>query len=87
MISLNFIDPNPTPSKTSTCHYLVVLIDGSWWVDCEGKPFGPIISKEEAIASCVHLIELFSDPQRPADIWAPDETGRSKLVWKTGSTG
>ncbi len=56
-------------------------------MDCEGKPFGPMISKEEAISSCIHLIELFGDQHRSADIWAPDETGRSKLVWETGSSG
>jgi hypothetical protein len=37
-------------------------------VDCEGKPFVPVISKEEAIASCIHLIDLFADQHRSADI-------------------
>jgi hypothetical protein len=83
---MNFIDPNPTPVRTSICHYFVVSIDGAWWVDFEGKPFGPMSSKEEAISSTIHLIEVFGDPNRPADIWAPDESGRAKLMWKREAT-
>jgi hypothetical protein len=79
---MNFIGPNPTTDRTSICHYLVVSVDGTWWVDCESKPFGPMPTKEAAISSTMKLIEAFGDPNRPADIWAPDETGRSKLIWK-----
>jgi hypothetical protein len=44
---LNFEGSNPQQARTSVCHYLMVVIDGAWWVDCEGRPFGPMNSKEE----------------------------------------
>ena len=78
------MDPYSHHSKTSICHYIVVAIDGAWWIDCEGKPFGPMNTKEEAISSGIQLIEVLGDPNRPANIWAPDEAGKSRLVWSSG---
>lgn len=40
-------------------------------------------TKEEAISSGIHLISVLGDRDRPADIWAPDEAGKSRLVWKS----
>ena len=67
----------------STCLYLVIKILGSWYVDREGKPYGPCETPEDAIHGAHKLIELFGDPERPAEIWAPDEAGKMHLVWSS----
>lgn len=65
----------------STCLYLVIHSLGAWWVDCEGKPYGPCDTAEEAMRAAHKLIGLFCDPERHAEIWAPDESGKMRLVW------
>lgn len=84
---MNFIDPLAKVTVEPTRHYLVVHCRDTWWVDCDGKAFGPCASKEAAIHSAQKLISIFEDPARRAEIWAPDEGGRTKLMWKRTPAG
>ena len=68
--------------RPPSCVYLVLQIGEQWWVDCEGKAFGPCESKEEALAGAFKLIDVFGDPQRRIELWSPGEDRRMRLVWK-----
>ena len=61
--------------------FLVIVSQGQWWVDCEGRAFGPFESCEVAVSDAVRYAEVFEDPDRQSQIWAPDETGRMSRVW------
>ena len=69
-------------SPAGTCHYIVVRIGEAWWVDVEGKPFGPWESRDHAVSASKKLIEAFADDTRPADIWAPADDDRMERVWR-----
>lgn len=79
---MNFIDTTDGLRKAPTCYYIVVEIDGVWWIDVEGKPCGPCQDKDDAIDCAFKLIELFGDSSRPAAIYAPDDQGHTKVVWR-----
>ncbi|HEY4202634.1 MAG TPA: hypothetical protein VGM83_18945 [Devosiaceae bacterium] len=57
---------------------LVIVIRSrhSWWVDWEGRPYGPMQTVEEAIASARRLISLYGEESRRYEIYAPDEHGK-----------
>ena len=61
--------------------FLVIVSQGQWWVDCEGRAFGPFESCDVAVSDAVRYAEVFEDPDRQSQIWAPDETGRMSRVW------
>jgi hypothetical protein len=68
--------------STSTCYYLVLQTCGTWWVEREGRSLGPCQTIDEAINSALSVVELFGDPHRPAQVWAPGQSGKMELVWK-----
>lgn len=68
--------------KAPTCCYIVVEIMGTWWIDVEGKPFGPCEDKEDAVTCAFKLIEMFGDRSRAAAIYAPDSDNHTRLIWK-----
>ena len=69
----------------STCLYLVIKVRDSWYVDCEGKPYGPCPTKDEAIHGAHELVRVFGDPERNAEIWVPNEGGKMCLEWKSST--
>ncbi|WP_157959891.1 hypothetical protein [Devosia submarina] len=79
---MNFMDSSDQRHTAPTCCYIVVEITGTWWIDIEGKPFGPCEDREDAITCAFKLIEMFGDRTRPAAVYAPDENGRTRLIWK-----
>ena len=79
---MNFIDTTDGLRNAPTCYYIVVEIDGVWWIDVEGKPCGPCPDRDDAIDCAFKLIEFFGDPTRPAAIYAPGDDGRTHLVWR-----
>jgi hypothetical protein len=64
-----------------TCWFIVIESCGSWWVDCEGKAYGPVSSKEQAVTEAKKLARIFGDPERRSDLWSPDDSGKLQLVW------
>ena len=65
----------------TTCWFLVVQAREQWWVDCEGKSFGPFDTAEQATANAIRYAEVFGDAGRQSQVWAPDDTGRMRQVW------
>lgn len=82
---MNFV--NIDSKRPATCLYLVLKIGETWWIDREGKPFGPCETKDEAESSAFKLIDLFGDPARPAEVWSPDDAGKMQMLWRGRAQG
>ena len=63
-----------------TCWFLVVRVRDSWWVDSEGKSFGPFETVERATSNAIRFGEIFNDAARQSQVWAPDDHGRMRQV-------
>ena len=61
--------------------FLVIWSSGQWWVDCEGRSFGPFDDSADATAAAIRYAEVFTDDDRQSQVWSPDETGRMRQVW------
>jgi hypothetical protein len=61
---------------------VVVRSRGEWWVDCEGKSFGPFPDPDAAAKTAVRYAEIFNDADRQSQVWMPDEHGRYRVVWE-----
>lgn len=61
--------------------FLVVRSADRWWVECEGKSFGPFEDIDEATHNAIRYAQVFVDEVRQSQVWAPDATGRMRQVW------
>lgn len=61
--------------------FLVIHSMDQWWVDCEGKAFGPFESIEGATSSAIRYAEVFGGDGRQSQVWAPEPGGRMRQVW------
>ena len=65
-----------------TCWFIVIKSRDAWWVDREGRAFGPIESLDEAIQYARRIAETQRDPGRRSQIWVPGLEGRPVLFWQ-----
>jgi hypothetical protein len=65
-----------------TCWFLVIQSCDQWWVDCEGKSYGPFDSIEQATSNAIRFAEIFGDAGRRSQVFAPDDTGRLVMAWQ-----
>ncbi|WP_055048851.1 hypothetical protein [Devosia sp. A16] len=65
-----------------TCWFIVIESMGSWWVDCEGKAYGPFSSREEAQSEARRIAITYGDGQRRSEVFAPTDHGSHRLIWK-----
>jgi hypothetical protein len=63
----------------STSWFIVVFSNGQWWVDHEGKPYGPYASAEEASEGAIRLAQFIRDDVE-WEVFAPGEKNRHVLV-------
>lgn len=71
----------------NTCWFIVIYSRDTWWVDCEGKGYGPFPSLDEARREARRLAEVFGDPSRRCLVFAPDLDGDQELVWTRTDSG
>lgn len=64
-----------------TCWFIVIESLGAWWVDCEGKAYGPFASGDEARAEARRIAMTYGDAGRLSQVYAADEHGTQRLVW------
>lgn len=64
-----------------TCWFVVIRANGSWWVDCEGRAFGPMSNREEAVQYARKFAVAYGDPERRSDVYVQEEKGRPVLIW------
>jgi hypothetical protein len=63
----------------ATSWFIVILSAGQWWVDHEGKPYGPYGDASEATEGAVRLAQFIAD-DLDWQVYAPDADNRHVLV-------
>jgi hypothetical protein len=63
--------------------YIVIFSKGRWWIDCEGKPYGPFDNEADAIAEGPKFITLMGNPDHRNDLYVRDDDGRYRVVWSS----
>ncbi len=65
-----------------TCWFIVIESMGSWWVDCEGKAYGPFDSREDAQSEARRIAITYGDGERRSEVFSPTDQGSHRLIWK-----
>ena len=60
--------------------FVVIRVGDDWWIDNEGRAFGPFSSKDAACSASSRIAELFGDESRRSQIYWPDGTGKPRLM-------
>lgn len=61
--------------------YLVLQSQQRWWVDFEGKTFGPFTSRDLALREASSMARFTSESGRHAQVRASGEGGRMQIEW------
>lgn len=61
--------------------FIVIHVGEAWWIDNEGKAFGPFPNRERAGAEALEIARVFGDTDRQSRIYWPGDDGRHRLVW------
>ncbi|MBN9317969.1 MAG: hypothetical protein J0I99_19690 [Devosia sp.] len=64
-----------------TCWFIVIESMGAWWVDCEGKAYGPFDSRSEAEGEAKRIAMAYGDATRRSQVYAAEENGAHRLIW------
>lgn len=64
-----------------TCWFIVIESMGAWWVDCEGKAYGPFASDDEARSEACRIASVYGDSGRMSQVYAADQHGTQQLIW------
>ncbi|HEY0920954.1 hypothetical protein [Devosia sp.] len=64
-----------------TCWFVVIESVGRWWVDCEGKTYGPFDREQEARAGAVRIAQAYGDPDRQSVVYAPEASRHHAPIW------
>jgi hypothetical protein len=70
----------PLKAMAKTCWFVVLQSGGRWWVDCEGKAYGPFPDGDTAKLDAIKLARSFGDPLRQSMVFAHID-GEVKLIW------
>ncbi len=66
-----------------TCWFIVIEVGGEWFVDCEGKAYGPFTGKDDAILEATRLARTFGEDSRQSQLWVKDTAGQApRRVWE-----
>ncbi len=63
-----------------TCWFIIIESLGAFWVDCEGKAYGPFDSSEEAASAARRIALAYGDDARRSQIYAL-VSGTQRLIW------
>lgn len=63
--------------------YIVLHSRQRWWVDFEGRSFGPFTSREIARAEAISMARFMSQTGRSTEVRVPDDTGRWWMEWES----
>ena len=64
--------------------FVVILSRNSWWVDFEGKAYGPFASREHAAEEARDLAQYSPHSGRESEVLVPDDSGRHRVAWTSG---
>ena len=66
-----------------TCWFIVIEVGDKWFVDCEGKGYGPFAGKDDAILEGTRLARTFGEDSRQSQLWVKDTAGQPpRRVWE-----
>lgn len=68
---------------TGTCLYIVIESQGGWWVDCEGKAYGPFRSQDVAGRGAIEIARTYGDMNRPREVLSKGEHGLYNVLWSS----
>lgn len=61
--------------------YVVIESCGKWWVDLEGKAYGPYASKTQAIEEGRSLARFAAHSGKHSELLAQNDHGRYIVLW------
>ena len=61
--------------------FVVIQSRNNWWVDFEGRAYGPFPSREEAAEEARHQAQYSAHSGRESEVLVPDDSGRHRVVW------
>lgn len=64
-----------------TCWFIVIESMGAWWVDCEGKAYGPFESKDQAQLEATRIAVTYGDAGRRSEVFVADPDGTHRRIW------
>jgi hypothetical protein len=64
-----------------TCWFIVIESMEQWWVDCEGKAYGPFASKDEAQIEAVRIAITYGDISRRSEVFVAESDGSHRRIW------
>ena len=64
-----------------TCWFIVIHSMGDWWVDCEGKAYGPFETRDEAKIEAIRIAITYGDADRRSEVFVTDENGTPRRIW------
>jgi hypothetical protein len=64
-----------------TCWFIVIESVGQWWVDCEGKAYGPFETQDEAKIEAVRIAITYGDRDRRSEVFVANADGAPRRIW------
>jgi hypothetical protein len=64
-----------------TCWFIVIESMGTWWVDCEGKAYGPFETRDDAQHEARRIALTYGNEGRRSQVYTAGDDGRHHLVW------
>lgn len=64
-----------------TCWFIVIESMGSWWVDCEGKSYGPFETRDDAQGEARRIAITYGDERRRSQVFSAELDGTHRLIW------
>jgi hypothetical protein len=61
--------------------YVVIFSREKWWVDFEGKAYGPFEGLDEAATEGKQLARFSAHSGRDSEVLIPDHRGRYSVIW------
>ena len=71
--------------RIPTAIYIVIESRGGWYVDFEGKSYGPFADVEAAAIEAGDLAKFSAHAGRRSQVHVPDSAGRYRVAWQSGT--
>lgn len=68
-----------------TAIYIVIESRGGWYVDFEGKAYGPFDSQDTAAIEAGDLAKFSAHAGRRSQVQIPDGSGKYRIAWQSGT--
>ena len=69
------------PTGLGIQSHIVLMVCGRWWVDIEGKGFGPCVDQADACHMAINLAQTFGDDARRREVVLMRPDGGHSKIW------